>query len=415
MAAGRRRLTEQMVERLRPPSEGRLEIGDVVVPGLVLRVTPRGVKSFSVIYKVPGEGGIGPTGRPRTGRQHRLTLGTWPAYGVKRAREEARVTLQAVSEGRDPRPERREQQLLRHTNTVETVTRRFIKQHVKSEVSDWKKVERCLELHVLPELGSRPLRDVGRADIHELLDGLVEDGRVGTAREVRKHLSGLLNWAVNRDIVTDSPMHGLKRPDLAPGESGRALDDAELRAVWAAAGTLGYPFGSATRLLLLTGQRKSDWSEAPASEIDAEGRLLSITAARFKSRRDHVVPLADPAWEIVEGLSAWEGDDYFLLSTRGGRKAISGWSKPKARLHRLALGLLREDDPEAELPRWRVHDLRVTCKTRLTALGIREEVRDAVLNHARGGLEKIYNRHDYIDEKRAALAAYAEHVLEVVG
>ena len=82
MAATRRRFTEQMVERLRPPKEGRLELGDDVVPGLVLRVTPRGARSFSVIYKVPGEGGVRPNGRLLTGKQHRVTLGNWPVLGL---------------------------------------------------------------------------------------------------------------------------------------------------------------------------------------------------------------------------------------------------------------------------------------------------------------------------------------------
>lgn len=62
-AANKRRFTDQMLERMRPPTKGRLELGDEVVPGLVVRVTPRGVKSFSVIYKVPGEGGVSAAGR----------------------------------------------------------------------------------------------------------------------------------------------------------------------------------------------------------------------------------------------------------------------------------------------------------------------------------------------------------------
>jgi len=68
-AANKRRFTEQMLERLRPPTSGRIELGDEIVPGLVLRVTPSGVKSFSVIYKVPGEGGVSATGGPAHRRQ----------------------------------------------------------------------------------------------------------------------------------------------------------------------------------------------------------------------------------------------------------------------------------------------------------------------------------------------------------
>jgi hypothetical protein len=152
-AVNKRRFTDQMLERLRPPTSGRIELGDEVVPGLVLRVTTSGVKSFSVIYKVPGEGGVSATGRLLAGRQHRITLGQYPLLGLAQARERARELLGTVSEGRDPRPERREANLLRHTNTVETVARRFIEQDAKRTVASWQNIQRVLDLHVIPRLG----------------------------------------------------------------------------------------------------------------------------------------------------------------------------------------------------------------------------------------------------------------------
>ena len=414
MATGKRRLTEQMIERLRPPRRGRLEIGDTILPGLGLRVTPRGVRSFSVIYKVPGEGGVGPTGRLLVGRQHRITLGAWPALRLKKAREDARAILEVVGEGRDPRDERRERNLIRHADTVEAVARRYIEQDAKRAVVSWRKIERCLALHVFPSLGDRPVRDIRRADVHELLDKLVAAERVGTAREVRKHLSRVFNWAVDREIVSDSPLHGLRRGDLELGDdAGRALTDGELAAVWSASGAMGYPFGPVYRLLTLTGQRRGEWATATRSEIDAERRVLELPRARHKSARDHIVPLSDPAWEIVESLPVHcEGD--YLFSSRAGRIPISGFSRYKAQLDERALGVLRRDDPEAALDRYRLHDLRVTCETRLAFLGFRQEIRDAVLGHARSGLQKTYNKHDYLDEKREALAAYAEHLTGVV-
>ncbi len=109
MATYKRQFTKPMIERRRPPKTDRLEPGDAVCPGLVLRVTPRGVRSFSVVHKVAGEGGTSPTGRLRVGSRHRITPGTWPALCLRAAREQARVLLEAVTEGRGPRPERREQ------------------------------------------------------------------------------------------------------------------------------------------------------------------------------------------------------------------------------------------------------------------------------------------------------------------
>lgn len=415
-AANKRRFTDQMLERMRPPAKGRLELGDEVVPGLVVRMTPRGAKSFSVIYKVPGEGGVSATGRLMAGRQHRITLGQYPLVGLAQAREKAREVLAPVSEGRDPRPARREANLLRHTNTVETVAKRFIDQDAKRTVASWKNIERALDLHVIPRLGKTPIRDVRRADVHELLDELVAANKVGTAREVRKHLSRLFNWAVDRELLTDSPVHGLRRGDLDPNaDAGRALTDDELRYIWRAAGDLGYPFGPWYQLLMLSGRRREEWAAARRSEIDAANRVHDLPKERHKSRRGHVLPLPDPAWKIIEGLPVWTGNDYHLLSTDAGKGHIKGFSKAKSRLDEGALKLMRKIDPEAMLTPYRVHDFRVTCETRLADLGFNQDVRDAVLGHAKPGLQKTYNKHEYLDEKRAAMAAYSTHIMGIVG
>ncbi len=200
-----------------------------------------------------------------------------------------------------------------------------------------------------------------------------------------------------------NPTHKLKRNDLASNkDAGRNLDDAELRAVWAAADSPCYPFGPWVKMLMLTGQRRGEWAKAQRGEIDVERRLLEILAARHKSGRDHIVPLVGRAWAVVEALPVLEGD--YLFSTRAGKVAIGGFSRAKRMLDELA-----------PLATWRFHDLRVTCETRMAGLGITHEVRDAVLAHARPGLQKIYNKHDYADEKRAALDAYATHLMEVVG
>ncbi|MCW1984383.1 UNVERIFIED_ORG: integrase [Sphingomonas sp. R1F5B] len=207
----------------------------------------------------------------------------------------------------------------------------------------------------------------------------------------------------------------MKRGDLEKNEeAGRALTDDELRHIWKAAGDLGYPFGPMFQLFMLTGQRRGEWASAARSELDAARKVLEIPKARYKGGRDHVVPLPDPAWAIFEGLPEWDGNDYFLLSTHDGKVPVSGFSKAKARLDAAVLKSMQKGDPEAVLADYRVHDFRVTCETRLANLGFNQDVRDAVLGHAKPGLQKTYNKHDYLEEKRAALAAYTAHLLDVV-
>jgi integrase len=222
---------------------------------------------------------------------------------------------------------------------------------------------------------------------------------------------------MDRQIVAASPVQGLMRGELAPAEDvGRSLTDDELRAVWQAAGEIGYPFGPYYRLLILTGQRRNEWAEARVSEIDRGNKWLEVPRARYKGRRDHIVPLAPEALAIVDSLPAWAGENHYLFSSNGGRVPISGFSKGKGRLDEFAREALRaiKGDPRLAFPSYRVHDFRVTCETRLAHLGFSQEVRDAVLGHAKPGLQRTYNKHDYVAEKRRALEAYAAHIMGVV-
>ena len=270
--------TEAGLERLRAPDKGRVEYGDSVVPGLMLRISETGVKSWSVLYKVKGEGGASPTtGRPMKGTQRRISLGQYPILGVKQAREAAIDVLQKSLVGTDARVVRNEALLARGSNTVEAVAKRFIDQDAKPNIESWSKIERAFELHVYPEWRDRSLADIRRRDVHALLDGLIAKGRTGTASDVRKHLSRLFNWAIDREIIAENPLSGLKRKDLQyKADAGRALTDDELRAIWKAAQRMGYPFGPYFQLMILTGQRRTEWADAKHSEVCPKRKVLEI-------------------------------------------------------------------------------------------------------------------------------------------
>jgi hypothetical protein len=293
----RKRFTQQGIERLRydkaaaPPS-GRIEIEDEACPGLLLRVTPRNVKSFSVIYRVLGEGGTSSKGRLLAGKQHRITLGATPPLDLTTARRQTREIIQAATEGNDLRTERLQKNLIRSVNTFEAVFKRFMEIEIIPNVEAWKNVDGVLRRYVLPHWAKTPVHDIRRSHIHELIDQLVKQGKQGSAREVRKHLSRFFNWIVDREIIVDNPIHGLKRGDLqATEEAGRALSDEEIRLVWQASLSLGYPFGPLYQLLLLTGQRRTEWAAASRSEINLDKRWLEVPKARYKGGRDHIVPL----------------------------------------------------------------------------------------------------------------------------
>ncbi|CAN7219483.1 tyrosine-type recombinase/integrase [Mesorhizobium sp. LjNodule214] len=340
-------------------------------------------------------------GRPR--RRQRACQGNF-SQGRRGCRPESRAGASSVRE--------------RRANTFSAVLERHIRQDAARTISSWQNVERVLRLHVVPRLGDTPMADIRRADVHEIIDDLVTSGRIGTAREVRKQMSRIFNWATDREIISLNPLSGMKRADLARNtEAGRALSDIELRSIWQAAEEMRYPFGSLYQFLMLTGQRRAEWAFSQRSEIDTANRWLDLGKERFKSRREHIVPMSDSLWALFERLPVWAGaNDYFVFSSRHGHVPVAGFSQGKRALDDLAQEYLRKElgKPDAVLQHYRIHDFRVTCETRLAHLGFNQEVRDAVLGHAKPGLQKTYNKHDYLEEKRRALQAYAEHLLAVV-
>ncbi len=411
-----RRLTEEMIERLKPPKAGRIEYRDEACRGLRLRVSDKGRKSFSVLFRVHGAGAQGSTERLRAGRSRRITLGVWPSLKLSEAREKARTAITAAIEGDDPAADRQESIRHRRSNTFAAVLERFIEREIRPSLASWQNVKRCLEIHALDRWSAVPLTDLRRSHVHELLDELVANNKPGAAREVRKHLHRLFGWATDREIINANPIAAMKRGDLQPEEIGRALTNDELRAVWHAAGQMSYPFGPFIQLLMLTGQRRGDWARARRSEINSSERWLEIQSERYKGRRAHVVPLARQAWEIIEALPTWAGEDPPLFLARTGTASMSGFNTLKKRLDALTLAFLQTQtgDAQRRLANYRLHDLRVTCKTRLVDLGVSGEVRDAVVGHAKRGLERTYNKNDYLDGKRRALQAYADHLEAIV-
>ena len=400
----KRRLQDQTIKSAKAPSTGRTELKDAQVPGLMVRITQRGVKTFCLVYKVPGQHPDGPskTGKARTGKPHRMTLGTYPRLSLVTARKMANELLEQVDQGIDPRPERVQAAEESYANTVAAVAKRFVAQECQGLASA-PRVERTLALHVLPTIGNRPISEVGRGQLHQLLDDVGERVGKGAAREVLKHLHRLFDYAFDRELIGSNPAHKMKRKDLrSNGEAGRALNDDEIRAIWRAADEIGYPYGPWIKLLILTGARRGDWQKASRSEIDFENRCLGIPAARYKTGHVMTVPLGEEAWKLIEGLPRWnEGD--FLFSTTGGRKAINSAGAAKKKIDALA--------PIAD---WRIHDLRVTCKTRMATLGIKHEHSEAVLGHTKKGMDAVYNKADYEVAKRDALTMYESHILKVV-
>nr|WP_281435350.1 site-specific integrase [Methylobacterium sp. SD274] len=203
-------------------------------------------------------------------------------------------------------------------------------------------------------------------------------------------------------------MAGLKPPSQEIARD-RVLTDAELTAIWKAAGEIGYPFGSAVQLLILTGQRRSEVLEADWREFNLAASSWTIPRERAKNDRAHVVPLSPRVTEILDGLPRIGAKPLFVFTTNG-TTPFSGVSKAHDRLNRLAAAHMPEGEPLAP---WRLHDIRRTFASGCARLGVSVHVVEKALNHTSGtfgGIVGVYQRHDFADERRRAMELWAGHL-----
>ena len=195
------------------------------------------------------------------------------------------------------------------------------------------------------------------------------------------------------------------------------LEDAELVRLWHASAGLAPQWRDFLRMLVLTGQRRSEVSDMAWAEVAADGRTWTIPPARAKNGVAHDVPLASAVMDLLAGRPRIM--DVNWIFSDGRKNAPSGFGGMKADLDHL----VREPNAEGKptlpaLPRWTLHDLRRTLATGLQRLGVRLEVTEAVLNHtsgSRAGIVGVYQRHTWSAEKRTALEAWAAHVIALVG
>jgi integrase len=394
-------LTDRFIGSRKPaPSGSRVEFHDALVPGLTLRITDTGHKSFVLVARYPTH--------PKN--PTRRALCTYGAITLEKAREKPRHWLDLIGRGIDPEVEAARVRAAARTqqaNTFAAVSSAFLDRH-GSKLAKEKEARRIIESEFVSRWGTRPVTEIRGEEIATAIRAIVDRDAPYQAHNALGYIRRLFNWVIGTQefAIEKSPVDGLKPLDLiGPREAReRTLTDGELRAVWSGADSMAYPYGPIIRLLILTGLREREVGDAEWSEFDLERKLWTIPACRMKGKRAgaHEVPLTPAMLEILHSLPRFTGGD-FVFSTTAGAKPVNGYSKSKARIDRLS-----------SVAGWKFHDLRRTMRTHLSALPVQDLVRELVIAHAKPGLHKIYDRHAYQDEKRECLGLWEQRLLGIV-
>jgi integrase len=392
-----KKLTNLFVERAKPPTRGRLEYFDASFPGLALRVTANGGKSWSMFYRFGG-------------RLRRFTIGAYPAIKPAQARREAIAALERVRQGFDPdnvRPE---------ADTFAALARDYLERHLQKNnaASTYQEAKRDLEHDAIAKWRNRPIASITRRDVIELIDGIITRGAEIQANRTLARLRALFNWAIEKDRLSVSPVARMK-PPTKERPRDRVLSDDELRWFWSAAEEIDWPFGPLAKLLLLTAQRRDEVAGMEWPELDLAKPAWIIPRHKAKNNRAHEVALSDAA---VAALQSVPRIGNGLVFTTTGGTAVSGFSRAKSRLDAGMQNAKRAEFGKTDqIPEWTLHDLRRTAATGMARLNVAPHVVDKVLNHVSGtirGVAAVYNRFEYLEERRAALEAWARYVENLV-
>ena len=396
--------------------------------GFSLRVLPSGEKIWYYIYTLDGRK-----------RYLRLGAGNYPELSLADAREKFDIAKVKVKNGIDPMTEKEAAaEARRMAPTARELCEEYVERHAKRFKKTWEEDLRILNLDVIPLFGDRKASAIVKRDIIHLLEGIIDRGSPGMANNCFQVVRKMFNFAVERDILPFSPCNGLKLP--APKHSrDRVLSEQEIRAFWQNLDgcAMSDAAKAALRLILVTAQRPGEVVGLHTREI-VDG-WWNLPVARAKNAKAHRIPLTPLAIRIIEGAIAEARKTRQIPPDQ----EYSGFIFPTPHLekdqpiagHALSIAISRnvawpmtdskgrplydaDGKPATEnrigTDKFTPHDLRRTAATRMAESGEMDEVIDAILNHAKQGIIKVYNQYRYDKEKQAALESWARKLQSIV-
>ena len=413
------------------PRKDRYDVTVTNRKGLMVRIHPSGVKTFRLRYK-------------RKKHSYIMVLGEYGGQGLslKDACDKHDQARRELELGFDPIEEQRKRdeatQMARDerasAGTVADIVEQFVHRKLKGErwdevTSKWVREEKVgkkavitarkrpevaeslLKANLVNKIGKEKARDITRRQLIGLLDAIVDRGAPVTANRVYSLLKQCFEFAASKDLIPASPMAGVTRPGGKETPRDRTLSEDETRAFWSKVETaeMAAPTKLGLKLLLVTGQRRGEITAARWSDIDLESAVWTIPAEFSKNGKAHKVPLSPLAMQILDQLKPLTGERMHVLASHQSKK------NPDAPYSERVLSrAVRENAEHFNIPHFTPHDLRRTAASMMTRIGVPRLHVEKVLNHTLSDIAEVYDRHDYFEEKRAALERWAEHLTAIL-
>ncbi|MGP8270671.1 MAG: tyrosine-type recombinase/integrase [Terracidiphilus sp.] len=386
-------LTDARIKALKPIAGSRYSKADG--GGLMLDVTPGGVKSWVFRYRL-------------NGAREKMVLGRYPDLPLKAAREKRDELAGKVAKGESPATEKKLARAGLSTNpTVKEFGERYFKEQVLSRWKDPKAIRRYLDNEIFPTLGEKPLKDVNALDVQALVYRKRDNGRVQAAMQLRNVLKQIFAYAIETQLVTTNPAVMVATRFIGKArQRSRVLSPKEirlyLRTVYQS--NIRRQFKLALHIILLTLSRKSELLLARWEHVNFEAGEWLIPEENAKTAKPHIVYLSTQVAEMFRELKALAGDSELVLPGRG--SSVRPFASNA--LNKALEGLTFDMDPLT------IHDLRRTGATLLTENGFNKDVIEKALSHEAGGIRAVYIIAEYAEPRKKMLQWWADYVDSVV-
>jgi integrase len=431
-----RRLTDEYIKTLSfpPPKNSKpnyvlhWDTGKGAVANMGLRITTNGARSWVLVARFPSgkrDGKHNPTARK---------IGSWPDMRLPEAREIAIDWTRDIKRGIDPQEKaeeearaeraRREEELReearRRAGTFANIAETYITR-IASKLRTGHDVGRIIRRDLVSRWGSKPIAEIGRADVIDMLEDVSGRG-IYAAHAAYKQGRALYAWALEREDpkrpvfgIVANPFANLRVNKLVGELRARqhTLNEREIVLLWQA--TEGdpvatYPVGPYIRLLLILGVRRNELAQATRGEFDLTDPVKAtwtLEHTRTKNQEPRVIPLPKMAVDIITALPRFNGP--YVFSVNGGRAPITSFARMKYKLDRKITAL----NGGTPIRPWRLHDLRRSARSNWSALPILPVVAEMMLGHRQKGIVPVYDTYTYFDEQRAGFEAWCNKLRSI--
>ncbi|EEM2408791.1 tyrosine-type recombinase/integrase [Salmonella enterica] len=351
-----------------------------------------------------------------SGKARAMLIGSYGELSLSGARDTARKLAARVALGYDVAAEKQERkaealskiEAEKNALRVSDLANEYYERQI---LGRWKHpdiLRRRIDKDITPNIGKMKVEDVRPRDIDNMLQKIVSRGAPTVANDVLRWTRRIFDYGIKRELLDINPTSAFEIADAGGKEESRdrwLTRDELIRFFQAMRMAKGFSRENelSMKLILALCCRKMELCAAPWDEFDLSGGVWHLPAERAKNGDAIDIPLPAPAVEWLAELKSIAGGSRWVLPARKMQHRML----PHIQESTLPVALAKVRHEMPEVPTFTVHDFRRTARTHLAALGIDPVVAERCLNHRIRGVEGIYNRHEYFDERRAALEKWA--------